>query len=265
MPCGRTGARTAIAGHDEAAEQLYEQSLALYEQRGDEHGRAVLLHRLGIQAMRRMELERARELVEASHAIHKRTGDSWGLTQTIGTLGAIARDAGDDRHAFELISQSAALAHDVGVTWWESGMLAWWESGMLAELACLALNSGRIEEAELRARDSLELAKQLEDRAGQVFGVGVLARVAVELGQLERAGQLWGAVEDEDAGAPLGGWRRHREAFEARICEAAGPQFDRGYAAGRELALADAVSLALTSTDIDARTALPTPDHLGSS
>jgi len=49
-----------------------------------------------------------------------------------------------------------------------------------------------------------------------------------------------------DAGAPLGGWRRHREAFEARIREAAGPQFDRGYAAGRELALANAVSLALT-------------------
>jgi predicted ATPase len=259
------GGSTDIAGHDEAAERLYQQSLALYEQLGDEHGCAVLLHRLGIQAMRRMELERAREIVEASHAIHKRTGDRWGLTQTIGTLGAIARDAGDDTHAHELISQSAALARDVGVPRRESGMLAWWESGMLAELACLALNSGRIEEAELRARDSLELAKQLEDRAGQVFGVGVLARVAVELGQLERAGQLWGAVEDEDAGAPLGGWRRHREAFEARICEAAGPQFDRGYAAGRELALADAVSLALTSTDIDARTALPTPDHLGSS
>ena len=259
------GGSTSIAGHDEAAERLYEQSLALYEQLGDEHGCAVLLLRLGVQAMRRMELERARKLVEASQAIHKRTGYRWGLMQTIGTLGAIARDAGDDTHAHELISQSAALARDVGVSWRESGMLAWWESGMLAELACLALNSGRIEEAEMRARDSLELAKQLEDRAGQVFGIGVLARIAVERGQLERAGHLWGAVEDEDAGAPLGGWRRHREAFEARIRQAAGPQFDRGYAAGRELALADAVSLALTSTDIDARTTLPTPDHLGSS
>jgi hypothetical protein len=251
------GSSTDIAGHDEAAERLYEQSLALYEQRGDEHGCAVLLHRLGIQAMRRMELERARELVEASQVIHKRTGDRWGLTQTIGTLGAIARDAGDDTHAHDLISQSAALARDVGVPWRESGMLAWWESGMLAELACLALNSGRVEEAEMRASDSLELAKQLEDRAGQVFGVGVLAGVAVERGQLERAGHLWGAVEHEDAVAPLGGWRRHREAFEARIREAAGPEFDRGYAGGRGLALADAVSLALASPDADARTAIP--------
>jgi predicted ATPase/class 3 adenylate cyclase len=251
------GGSTDIAGHDEAAEGLYEQSLALYEQLGDEHGCAVLLHRLGIQAMRRMELERARELVEASHAIHERTGDRWGLTQTIGTLGALARDARDDTRAHELISQSAALARDVGVPWWESGMLA--------ELACLALNSGRVEEAEMRARDSLELSKQLEDRAGQVFGVGVLARVAVERGQPKRAGRLWGAVEGEDAGAPLGGWRRHREACEARIREAAGPQFDRGYAEGRELALADAVSLALTAPDVDARTASPTPEHLGSS
>ena len=101
----------------------------------------------------------------------------------------------------------------------------------------------------MRARDSLELAKQLEDRAGQVFIVGILACVAVERGQLERGGRLWGAVEDEDAVAPLGGWRRHREAFEARIREAAGREFDRGYAEGRQLALADAVSLALTSPE----------------
>ena len=238
------GSSTDIAGDDEAAERLYERSVALYEQLADEHGCAVLLHRLGIQAMRRMELERARELVEASHAIHERTGDRWGLTQTIGTLGAIARDARDDTQAHELISQSAALARHVGVPWWESGMLA--------ELACLALNSGRVEEAEMRARDSLELAKQLEDRAGQVFGVGVLARVAVERGQRERAGRLWGAVADEDAVAPLGGWRRHREACEAGIREAAGAQFDRCYAEGRKLALADAVSLALMSADVDA-------------
>ncbi len=50
------------------------QSLAIFEQLEDEHGRAVLLHRLGISAMLlRGDLERARELVEISHAIHWRT------------------------------------------------------------------------------------------------------------------------------------------------------------------------------------------------
>ncbi len=139
------GGSADISGHDEAAARLYEQSYALFDQLGDEQGRAVLLHRLGIQAMRRGELEHARELAESSHEIHERTNDRWGRAQTIGTLGAIARDADDAERAYDLISQSVALAREVGVPWWESGMLA--------ELACLALNSGRTdEEGEARPR-----------------------------------------------------------------------------------------------------------------
>jgi predicted ATPase/DNA-binding SARP family transcriptional activator len=231
------GASSDIAGDVEAAEQLYEQGLALFLQLGDESGRAVLLHRLGHMALRRGELKRARELVEASHEIHTRRGDRWGLTQTVGTLGAIARDSGDAARAFELIGQSAAIAREVGVLWWESGMLA--------ELACLSLNAGRVDESEMRARESLALAEQLGDRAGCVFGVGLGATVAAERGQLERAGRLWGAIEDEDAGAPLGGWRRHRQTCEALIRKAAGPGFERGRAEGRALTLDDAVALAL--------------------
>jgi predicted ATPase/DNA-binding winged helix-turn-helix (wHTH) protein len=235
------GGCTDIAGDDAEATQLYERSLALFTQLGDEHGRAVLLHRLGIQAMRRMEAERARVLVEASHAIHEGNDDRWGLTQTIGTLGALARDAGDDVRAYELIAKSASLAREVGVPWWESGMLA--------EIAGLALNGGRVDEGELLARQSLTLADRIRDRGGRVFGVGLFARVAVERGQFERAGRLWGAIRNEDAGAPLGGWRRHRRQCEARIREAASPEFERGYAAGCILALDDVVALALAPVD----------------
>ena len=235
------GGSTDIAGDDEAAAHLYEQSLALFAHLGDEHGRAVLLHRLGIQAMRRQEPERARVLVEVSHAIHERNDDRWGLTQTIGTLGALARDAGDDVRAYELIAKSASLAREVGVPWWESGMLA--------EIAGLALNGGRVDEGELLARQSLTLADRIRDRGGRVFGVGLFARVAVERGQFERAGRLWGAIRNEDAGAPLGGWRRHRRQCEARIREAASPEFERGYAAGCILAFDDVVALALAPVD----------------
>jgi hypothetical protein len=116
---------------------------------------------------------------------------------------------------------------------------------MLAELATLALNAGRIDEAEPRARESLRVAEQIRDHSGRVFGVGLLAVVAAERGQLERAGLLWGAIEEEGSGAPLGGWRRHRAACEARILSAAGPEFERGRSDGRELTLDEAVALAL--------------------
>ncbi len=235
------GGATDIAGDDAPAARLYEQSLTLFSHLGDEHGRAVLLHRLGIQAMRRREPERARELVEAGHAIHERNDDRWGLTQTIGTLGALARDAGDDARAFELIAKSASLAREVAVPWWESGMLA--------ELAQLALNAGRIDEGETRAREALALADRIRDRGGRVFGVGLFARVAAERAQPERAGRFWGVIEHEDVGAPLGGWRRHRQQCEERMRQAASPEFERGYAEGRALTLDDAVSLALAPAE----------------
>jgi len=205
------GGSADIAGFHDVAERVWQQSLELFEALGDEQGRAVLLHRLGTSAMRSGDLPRARDLVETSRQLHERSGDRWGLAQALGTLGAIARDAGDEQRAFELIGESCELARDAGVTWWVSGALA--------ELANLCLDAGCLDEAESRAREALALAEQMGDRAGRVFGIGLLARIAAERGQRERAARLWAAVEHEDAGAPLGGWRRHREAYETRIRE----------------------------------------------
>jgi predicted ATPase/class 3 adenylate cyclase len=233
------GSYLYLAGHHAAAEEAWAQSLAIFEQLEDEPGRAVLLHRLGISAMWRGDLERARELVEASDEIHRRSGDMWGRAQTTGTLGAIARDEGDERSALDLVRESATLARAVEVPWWESGALA--------ELACLSLNAGLLEKGEARARESLAIADKLRDRSGRIFGVGILARAAAERGQVERAGRLWGAIEDEDAGAPLGGWRRHRTTCEARIRAATGPEFERVCNEGRALTLDDAVLLALSA------------------
>ena len=83
------GSSAHIAGDPPGAEQLWLASLALFEELEDDHGCAVLLHRLGISAMIRGDLARARELVQSSHAIHARSDDwwqlSWGHAQTTGT------------------------------------------------------------------------------------------------------------------------------------------------------------------------------------
>ena len=226
-----------IGGRQADAQEMWTRSLAIFDSLGDEHGRAVLLHRLGGSAMWRGELARARELVAASDEIHRRTVDVWGRAQTIGTLGAITRDEGNERSAIDLVRESVALAREAGATWWEGGALA--------ELACLFLNTGSLEEGEARARESLAITHRLRDRPGRIFGVGILARVAAERGQSERAGRLWGAIEGESPGAPLGGWQRHRKAFEDRIRQLAGAEFERGRAEGNALRLDEAVLLAL--------------------
>ena len=226
-----------ILGQEEAARHLYEESYRLFDELGDDHGRAVLLHRFGILAMQRQDLARARELLEESHAIHERHQDNWGLTQTIGTLGAIERDAGNEASAYALIADSANRAEAVGSLWWRAGMLV--------ELAALSLEADRLDDAEAKARESLELANGMRDYGGRVFGVGVLACVAAEREDVDRAGRLWGAIEDHQVGAPLGGWLRHRMACEAHLVARAGPELDRALVVGRELSLDDAVGLAL--------------------
>jgi predicted ATPase len=231
------GSSLHIAGRPDLAEEVWNESLAIYEALDDEPGRATLLHRLGISSMLRGDLEEARRRVETSDAIHRRTNYVFGRAETTGTLGAIARESGDLDSALELVRESASLAREAEVPWWESGALA--------ELACLSLNAGVVDEGETYARQALEIAEQLHDRPSRIFGVGILSRVAAERGQNERAGTLWAVVEDEQVAAPLGGWLRHRGEAAASVAEVAGPDFDRGYTAGRELTLDDAVSLAL--------------------
>ena len=181
------------------------------------------------------------QLARQAATIHERNNDRWGLTQTIGPLGALARDADDQDRAYELIAQSVALAREVAVPWWESGMLA--------ELAQLALNAGRVGEGRVARRESLVLADQMRDRGGRVFGVGLLARVAAERGQPDRAGRLWGSIEGEDAGAPLGGWRATVRRAKRGFAKPPVRGFERGRAEGRELTLDDAVSLAMALAD----------------
>jgi predicted ATPase len=229
------GSAAHLSGDVELARRLYGESLSLFDALGHARGRAVLLYRLGITAMQRGDVGLAGRLVEESRGIQVGEGDRWGEVQSIGALGAIARERGDAAAAEKLLEESVALAREIDARWWESGMLA--------ELAALALDAGRLDEAEARAREALSIAEEIRDRAGRVFGVGLLAAVDAARGRAARAWQLWSAVEDEAATSPLGGWSRHRESCAARIVGTGEPS--RREFAGRPLRLDEAVSLAL--------------------
>jgi tetratricopeptide (TPR) repeat protein len=227
------GGATDMEGDDTAARQLYERSLELFEQLEDEWGMGTLLIRLSVQELRRGNVEEARRLVERSREYLERADDPWGRAMVTGLLGAVARDSADPDRAYALIAQSAELGADAGVPWWKGGMLA--------ELAAIDLRARRVDEAEARARESLELAAELGDRAGCVLGIGLFAAIAAARGERTRALSLWSAVECEDTGAPLGGWRRHRVDLEALVVGNAG----EGRAPNSQLSLEDAVALAV--------------------
>ena len=232
------GGATDISGDLTAATERYEAGLAVFEELGDELGRARLLHRCALTTMRRGDLELALELAEQSLELHVKVGNPFGEAEAIAALGAVARDRGDEERAFELMERSATIAGDAGIPWWVMGMQL--------ELAQLDLRAGRIDDGERRAREGLEMATQMQDWGGRVFGVGLLACVAAERGEHERAGRLWGTIENDVVGAPNGGWIRHRAACEERIFAARSPELERGCAVGRGWTLAEAVEHALS-------------------
>ena len=112
---------------------------------------------------------------------------------------------------------------------------------------------GSFQETQSQDPFALQNSKLLKVSLDQITIQARLGSMVAYQGdvQFEHAGSLWGAIEQEDAVAPLGGWRRHRHECEALIREAAGPKFETACAEGRTLTLDDAVSLALDRRDIE--------------
>jgi hypothetical protein len=85
----------------------------------------------------------------------------------------------------------------------------------------------------------------MHDRSAIVYELGLLAEIHAQTGESERAGTLWGAIEAEEARAPIGSWLHGPVRFQPRLMVA---EFEAGLEDGRALLLEDAVALALEAT-----------------
>jgi predicted ATPase/class 3 adenylate cyclase len=235
------GSSAHFAGQFPFAELLWQQSLAQYEQLGDEHGIAVLLHRLSISALDvHADVERARELSVRSLEIHRRLGNDKGACQPLALLGAIALQTGQRDEGVALLEDSAERAGNVG---WR-----WWQAGTLSALADVALEEERDADAEPLVREALALALELGDRVGTAWYLSQLALVLARAGECERAGRIWGSVEAANAFVPGGPWPRDFQRLSISVSELADDAFRRGRDEGRALSLEE-VAASLVSTD----------------
>ncbi len=116
--------------------------------------------------------------------------------RAVGYLGMVAARRGELAAAAELLAQSAAIAHEVD---WP-----WWELFQLSNLADSERRLGLFAEAEGHASRALRLALGLGDRMSSVFAGAELASAAAARGDSTLAGRLWGAIESEEAIAPIG-------------------------------------------------------------
>jgi len=234
------GSSAHFAGDVDLAQQLWEGSLALYEQLGNDHGRAVLMHRLSICALQHGDVERARELAEHSLEIHRRLGNDKGACQPVCLLGALALATGDRARGVALLEESAELAGRVP---WR-----WWRAGTLSALADVAIAEGRLSDAYTSLRESLRLALAVGDRVGLSWYLSQFALALACDGRTEEAGQLWGAVEAAAAFIPGGPWPRDFDALSRRLEASADDGFERARADGRDLTLEGAAASLLEGT-----------------
>ena len=232
------GSSAVIAAGDPAVmERPYAESLALYERAGDEWGVAVLEHRLGVTSLGRGDWSRARRLLERSLERARRHGFAIVEGQALGSLAEIERHEGNPEKALELTLESVRIAREIGFSWWEMGML-----GLAAELAA---ELRRDEQAASYTGRALAIAHRIGDRLRVVWTLAEIASSAAGQGDAERAGRLWAVVEREEARAPLPLWERHRHDYAGAVEALAGDEFERGRAAGRLLALDEAVAEAI--------------------
>jgi predicted ATPase len=229
---------TWIAGDLEAGRHLMEQSLEEFERIGDERAVAVGFHRLGVGALMADDLPRARELLEASMQMCRSRPNPKLEADIVHKLGWVERREGNRERALELFELSAIQCEHVGFTWMQANAVG--------DIADLSFEQGRIDVAQEGGREAVRLAAQVGDRQLTVFALALLARIAAESGQVERAGRLWGAIEAEEARGPLGQWEHERAEYASRVLADAGPDFETARGAGRGLLLDEAVDYAVS-------------------
>jgi hypothetical protein len=231
----------AGAAHQERAwdvtDESYRESLRIFTEIGDSRGIASVQTRLAYRAFA-SDRELARRLLETSETLAR------------GTFPLIeAQNAKLFAHlalAEGRLDESEALARRGleiirPLTW------AWWEASVFHLLADIAFERRDVAAAERCARDGLAIATEDESILAALYGTAQMARAAHDRGDLELAGQLWGAVSAE--GEQLPGWEERRPLAGASLLDETRPEFLAAYERGRRLDFWDAVAIALGEDD----------------
>jgi predicted ATPase len=225
------GGSAQIFAEPEKAAGLYNESLRLFREAGDEVGATMMVFRCGTVLRDLGDSVGARRLVEESLEGFRRLGARAGEAMAIGVLGQLELLGGDPRRARELMEQSRAIAHDIG--------FFWWEAGHLTSLAEIALDSGEFELGEQLGREALVIWRRIGARTSMIYVLALLAWAAADRGDDDRARALWAAVEAEETKGMVAAWASERARFEARIPAGPRPRTALALDAAVEYALAE--------------------------
>jgi tetratricopeptide (TPR) repeat protein len=106
------GIRMFRFGEYEEATELFQSAYALYQELGDDRGRAEMLNNLGAVHTQEERWDKATEAFNEAMAAFKSLEDLNGQGQTLGNLGTMYRYRGDSEAAVQHLKQAADLFHE---------------------------------------------------------------------------------------------------------------------------------------------------------
>lgn len=238
----RNGMAQALSALGVAAQSLgdhaqavayFEQSLPLLDAETDRSQHARTLTSLALSVLQSGDLERAMTLCTEGLALQQHLGDQRGIAAALANIGLIWQAGGNEQRAIALWEESLAVRRQIG----DQGGAA----HVLVLLARVAVRQGAYAHASELYQESLALGQQSGDQEGIVPILEGLTALSVALGHLLTAVQLAAAAHVVRAaiGMPLSAQERtaHERtlaALHARLNEAA---FAQGWAEGQRLSL----------------------------
>jgi predicted ATPase len=220
---------------------LYDESLGLARELGDQKGLAVALLGRGIVATSQGDFDAATALFEESRELFWKLQDRWWTATVLAQIGFVACRSGDHGKAVLLCEESLTIFRNLGAKWRIAYALRL--TGHAVRL------HGDLERAARLYRENLALFGQVGDKWGATECIEGLALIAIAQEHSERATRLFGAAEAarETFGItmprPEAGDQEH---LWATIRErTAGTAFASAWAEGRVMTLEQAIEYAL--------------------
>jgi non-specific serine/threonine protein kinase len=172
-----------------AAQQSVAESFQIFEEIGDEWGRAMAFTAANLFELLNTgdPAGRGRAQLEESLDLWRALGDRWGLAQSLNILADLERNAGDDARATARYEEALAALRETDLT----GTVP----SLLHNLGRLALRRKDLRQAFRYFRESLKLFRDQGDQRGMADCLDGLAGVLGGMGQPERAARLFGAAE----------------------------------------------------------------------
>jgi predicted ATPase/DNA-binding SARP family transcriptional activator len=235
------GSLATRQGDYEAAADLFEESLGMWEELDDSAGTARSLLSLGTVAAEQGDQERAIELSERAAQLYEESGDQRGHALAISNLGGIALERGEYSKAASLSEQAYGLFETLE----DSEGMAF----ALVNQGFAALSQKEHDKAIELLRQALRRLAELEFRDVIGYCFEGLAAVLAFTGRPGEAARLLGAAEAlrESLGVGLAPAEQttHDETVEAVRGALTEDRFEGAWRQGRELPLDDAIAYAL--------------------